>query len=308
MIAGLIFLILGAESLVRGSAALALRLGMRPLLIGMTVVAFGTSMPEMVVSVQAALSDRGDISLGNIIGSNICNLGLILGLSALVRPMIVRSRTVMMDVPVMIISVILLILFLLSPGLTRPEGTVLLVCMVLFMVYTVLQARHDHFQIQSSDLGMGEIRHIPFIRLTVYILFSLIGLFFGARFLIHGAVGLARAWGVSEAVIGLTIVAVGTSLPELATSIIAAARKESDIAVGNVIGSNIFNGLAILGTASLIRPFQSVECSWWSLGVMLLLSVLCLPFLRSGFRLSRFEGLCLLIVYGVYIVFLPGLF
>lgn len=284
----------------RGSSALALHLGMRPLLIGMTVVAFGTSMPEMVVSVQAVFSGQAGIALGNVIGSNICNLGLILGLSAVIRPLAVQSQTIRLDVPVMIVSAIILILFLFSSGLSRLEGIVQLAFMGLFLGYSIVNAGKDCIHIHSADLGVGDIRHWSFIRIISYILCGLVGLIPGAHLLIRGAVGLARSWGVSETVIGLTLVAVGTSLPELATSLLAAFRRESDIAVGNVIGSNIFNTLAILGVASIIKPFPDLNISWSSLGSMLILSLLCLPFFKSGFRLSRIEGFILIIIYGLY--------
>ncbi|MBN2105045.1 calcium/sodium antiporter [bacterium] len=300
LIIGLGLLILGAEALVRGSSALALHLGMRPLLIGMTVVAFGTSMPEMVVSVQAVFSGQAGIALGNVIGSNICNLGLILGLSAVIRPLAVQSQTIRLDVPVMIVSAIILILFLFSSGLSRLEGIVQLAFMGLFLGYSIVNAGKDCIHIHSADLGVGDIRHWSFIRIISYILCGLVGLIPGAHLLIRGAVGLARSWGVSETVIGLTLVAVGTSLPELATSLLAAFRRESDIAVGNVIGSNIFNTLAILGVASIIKPFPDLNISWSSLGSMLILSLLCLPFFKSGFRLSRIEGFILIIIYGLY--------
>lgn len=301
---GLILLVGGAEALVRGSSALALRLGMRPLLIGMTVVAFGTSMPEMVVSVQAALAGQADISLGNVIGSNICNIGLILGLSAMLRPLAIHSQTVRLDVPVMIGSALLMILFLKSPGLMRFEGILLFTGMMLFLGYSFVNARQDHLELMPSELGVGDIRHMSILKIILYLAFGLAGLIAGAQALIHGAVGLARQWGISESVIGLTLVAVGTSLPELATSIVAAFRKESDIAVGNIVGSNIFNTMAILGVASTIKPMRYIELSWFGLSVMTLLSLLCLPFLKSGFRLSRQEGFVLLVIYGAYIFIL----
>ncbi|MFC1568772.1 calcium/sodium antiporter [bacterium] len=301
---GLLLLLGGAEALVRGSSALAFRLGMRPLLIGMTVVAFGTSMPEMVVSVQAVLSGQTGISIGNVIGSNICNLGLILGLSGIIRPLIVQSQTIRTDVPVMIGSALLMILFIISPGLTRLEGVILLSFMGLFLGYSLAQTRHDQKRIKLMDLGVGDIRQIPLIRIILYVLFGLIGLILGAHLFIQGAIGLAILWGVSETVVGLTLVAVGTSLPELATSLVAVLRKESDIAVGNVIGSNIFNTLGILGVTSTVKPIQLIPVSWLSLGIMFGLSLLCLPFLKSGFRLSRVEGSVLLIIYSGYIFML----
>lgn len=301
---GLVILLLGAEALVRGSSALAYRLGMRPLLIGMTVVAFGTSMPEMMVSVRAAFSGQDGISIGNVIGSNICNLGLILGISAIIQPLKIQSQTVRMDVPVMIMSGLLITLFFRSSGLSRIEGGLLLVFMGTFIGYSLAKVKHDKLKLKTSDLGMGEIRYLSLSVILLYIFAGLAGLIVGAQFLIHGAVGLARTLGVSETLIGLTLVAVGTSLPELATSAIAAMRKEADIAVGNIIGSNIFNTLAILGLTSLLKPIRYIDFPWVSFLVMNALFLICLPFLKSGFRLSRTEGFVFLVIYCGYIYFL----
>ncbi|MBN1783293.1 calcium/sodium antiporter [bacterium] len=303
-VGGFFLLLAGAEILVRGSSALALRLGMRPLLIGMTIVAFGTSMPELLVSVQAALSDQSGLSVGNVVGSNICNLGLILGLSAMMRPLSVQSQTIRLDVPVMIGSSALLIFFLKSDGLSRPEGGILLLLMGGFLICSVLTSQRDRITIQSSDLGIGDIRHMKTVKMILYILSGIAALIGGAHWLILGAINLARLWGVSETVIGLTVVAVGTSLPELATSAVAALKKESDIAVGNVIGSNIFNILAILGITAAFKPLPDPGISWPSIGSMMLLSLLCLPFMKSGYRLSRSEGAVLLAFYAAYILIL----
>lgn len=299
---GLLILLLGAEGLVRGSSALAYRLGMRPLLIGMTVVAFGTSMPEMIVSVQAALSGQPSVSLGNVIGSNICNIGLILGLSALVRPLTVQSQTVRMDVPVMIGSAVLITIFLYSSGLSRIEGMILVLVIGLFLGYTMIVSVQDRFRMRPMGLEIRDLKYMSLFKIVLHIAFGFAGLLSGAHFFLYGAVRLAVLLGISETILGLTLVALGTSLPELATSFIASLHKESDLAVGNVIGSNIFNTLAILGVTSLVHPLQNIYISWLSIGSMLLLSILCLPFLKSGFRLNRIEGCVLLIIYVIYVV------
>jgi cation:H+ antiporter len=304
LLAGLTLLLAGAEGLVRGSSALAFRLGMRPLLIGMTVVAFGTSMPEMVVSLQAALEGKTGLSIGNVIGSNISNLGLILGLSAVIRPLGIQIRTIRMDIPVMIGSSVLFYLCIRNDGIQRTEGIAMLSLMIFFVVFSVVQARRERVKLKPSELGVGDIRRLPAAGIALLMAGGLAGLLTGGRLLIWGATDLARHFGLSETVIGLTIVALGTSLPEMATSVIASIRKESDIAVGNIIGSNIFNTLAIPGLTAMFRPLPLSEGSMLSFGIMTGLSVLCLPFMKSGFRLNRFEGCFFLVIYLAYLLLL----
>lgn len=254
---GLGLLYFGAEGLVRGSSRLAFRLGLSRLVIGLTIVAFGTSMPEMVVSVQTAWAHQGDISLGNVIGSNICNIALILGLSSLVRPLPVHVQVVRLQIPIMIGVSFLIWVLLLDRMLTRVEGECLFLGILLYTYGSLYLAKKEYAQLNkengSSPLPLST--QPPWLD-ALFILGGLVMLIIGAKIFISGSVTLARILHIREAVIGLTIVAVGTSLPELATSMVAAFKREGDIAIGNVVGSNIFNILAILGVASMVRPIE----------------------------------------------------
>jgi len=305
LIGGLGFLYIGAEGLVRGSVALALRAGLTRLVVGLTIVAFGTSSPELVVSVGASLEGNSAIAMGNVIGSNICNIALILGLSALVRPVAVNVQVVRLQIPLMIAASCILGLFLLDGVLSRLNGLILVIGIVAYIAYSIYLARNDMSRENMGDVDVG----IPVLRknLLIEIIFVVGGLVLlavGARLFVMGAVSMAGRLGISQAIIGLTIVALGTSLPELATSMVAAVKKEGDIAVGNVVGSNIFNILAILGLASLIRPVGLGGIGAFDVFVMLGVSLLVLPLARSGFVLNRKEGFVLLLCYAGYILFL----
>lgn len=304
LIAGTFLLYFGAEGLVRGSSSLALRLKLTPLVIGLTVVAFGTSMPEMVVSVGAALSGSGAIAAGNVIGSNIANVALILGISALIFPLAVNLRVIRVDLPITVLASLVLILLLLDQSVGRLEGLFLLAGLLAYTLFSLRTARRETAVTEGAfDDAIPQETQSVLLSL-LFVLGGLVPLVVGARLLVTGAVAIATAAGMSEAVIGLTIVAVGTSLPELATSVLAAFRKEGDIAIGNVVGSNIFNILGILGIASLARPLEGTGMSPVDLGLMLLLAILLLPLARSGWRLNRWEGASLLLVYIAYVVYL----
>ena len=305
LIVGLVLLYFGAEGLVRGSSSLALRLGVGPLLVGLTVVAFGTSTPELVVSLKAAYLGQGDISVGNVVGSNICNIGLILGFSALIIPIKVASQIVRVDTPIMI-GVTALALFCLHDGsLSRFEGIVLFVLLVVYVLFSIRLAKQ-----QATDPLAGEFsEEIKVSKKGIwqdiaFIVAGLVMLVFGARFLVEAAIDIAKAFGLSEAVIGLTIVAVGTSLPEFATSLVAALKKEADIAVGNVVGSNIFNILGILGISAAVTPLSSSGITNIDLGVMAAFAVVLWIFSRTGFRITRPEGLFMLVAYAGYVAWL----
>ncbi|MBC8417973.1 MAG: calcium/sodium antiporter [Desulfobacterales bacterium] len=308
LLAGLFGLYVGAEGLVRGSASLASQLGLSRLVIGLTVVAFGTSTPELVVSIKAAHDGLFAISLGNIVGSNICNIALILGLSALIKPIRIHAQVVRLQIPIMILISLILMLLLLNGRLSRLEGAGLFLGIVFYTGYSLHLARKENRRSNAKE--SGESVKGPRASLWVSALFVAGGLgllMAGAKFFLTGAVSLARILGVSEAFIGLTIVAIGTSLPELATSIMAVVKKEGDIAVGNVVGSNIFNILCILGVSSLVQPIQMAGISLTDLGVMTATAILVLPMARSGFLLARWEGAILLAVYGAYIYYLSSL-
>ncbi|MFM8231863.1 MAG: calcium/sodium antiporter [Chthoniobacterales bacterium] len=305
LIVGLVLLYFGAEGLVRGSSSLALRLGVGPLLVGLTVVAFGTSTPELVVSLKAAYLGQGDISVGNVVGSNICNIGLILGFSALIIPIKVASQIVRVDTPIMI-GVTALALFCLHDGsLSRVEGIVLFVLLVAYVLFSIHLARQ-----QATDPLAGEFsEEIKISKWGVwqdiaFIVAGLVMLVFGARFLVEAAIDIAKAFGLSEAVIGLTIVALGTSLPEFATSLVAALKKEADIAVGNVVGSNIFNILGILGVSAFITPLNSSGITGIDLAVMAAFALALWGFSSTGHRITRIEGSIMLLAYTAYIFWL----
>ena len=294
----------GAESLVRGSVALAFRLGLTPLIIGLTVVAFGTSMPEMVVSVDASLEGSGSIAVGNIVGSNIGNIALILGLSVLITPTSVRAQVVRFEVPLVILASVLVSALLWDGEIDRLSGLLLIGLLLAYLAFSIRKARLESRAVE--DEFEESLPSVP-SKLWLDLLLVGLGLVFlvvGARMMVTGAVTIAEDYGVSQVVIGLTIVAIGTSLPELATSAVAALKGEGDIAVGNVVGSNLFNMLGILGVATLVRPMHDADVGLVSLFVMTVLSLALFPLMRSGGRLSRAEGGLLLTSYAVYMAYL----
>ena len=307
ILGGLLLLYAGGESLVRGSSSLALRLGMTPLVVGLTVVAFGTSAPELVVSLRAALQGSGDIAVGNAVGSNILNLAVVLGLTAVVAPIRVNPQVNRLEVPLMVGASLLLVFFLRDGYLSRWEGAALLSGLLLYIAFRLLwvgrrssPALEDTFGETLSAVPGG-------LPLAALLMVGGIGLLMGgARLLVWGAVRVAQGLGISEAVIGLTVVALGTSLPELATSLLAAFRKQSAIAVGNIIGSNLFNILGILGTASLTRPLVARGVTPVDLWMMAGTAILAVPILRIGLRVSRIEGWLLLASYGGYLAWLAA--
>lgn len=294
----------GAEALIRGSSALALRMGISPLVIGLTVVAFGTSSPELVVSVEASAANSGTIALGNVIGSNICNIALILGLSALIRPVEVKAQVIQREIPVMILITVVFVIFLLNGVLGRVEGIILLAGIVLYVFYSYFSSRKERKEIQNEfeeEVPGKKTGLLISIILTVAGLGLLIG---GSHFLVEGAVAAAERMGISRLIIGLTIIAVGTSLPELITSAVAAYKNKGDISIGNVVGSNIFNLLGIMGVASIINAVPSSELSSVDITFMILTAVILFPLSKTGFRISRIEGALLVSGYLVYLYFL----
>lgn len=310
-IPGLIVLILGAELLVRGASKLALYFGISPLVVGLTVVAFGTSSPELAVSVQSAWSGQVDIALGNVVGSNIFNVLFILGISALIAPLVVHRQLIRQEVPIMIGVSLLLWALVADGGISRVDG---LIFVGLLLAYTVLIIRQSRREVaaQVADAGAKEAddgqawdAHWP-----VQVLLVLAGmglLVLGSNWLVEAAVTLAGRLGISEVVVGLTIVAAGTSLPEVATSIMAAVRGERDIAVGNVVGSNIFNILAVLGISASIAPGDLVvpaSLLAFDLPVMVVVAVACLPIFFTGHLIARWEGALFLAYYVAYTTYL----
>lgn len=303
ILGGLTGLFLGGEGLIRGSSSLAIRVGISPLVVGLTVVAFGTSSPELLVSLKAAIMGSSSIALGNVIGSNIANIALILGLSAVITPIEVHANVIKREIPIMIVVSLLLIFFLLDGTLGFIEGLIFIILLIAYTVVNILLSLKENKEIEKEfEEGLKSRLNIPLA--ILFIIVGLVFLFFGADLFLKGAVSLAKMFNVSDAIIGLTIVAVGTSLPELFTSIVATIKKESDIAVGNVVGSNIFNILSILGISAIIVPISSSQISIFDLGAMLAAALILLPLSYTGFRISRLEGLLLLIGYFAYIFLL----
>jgi cation:H+ antiporter len=304
---GFVLLTYGAARLVDGSSALALRLRLTPLVVGITVVAFGTSAPELVVSIRATLAGSSEIAIGNVIGSNIANIALILGVTAVIRPMTGIHRDILkVDVPLMMFVTLAASLFILDDIIGRFEGLILFSGLIAYIVFNIRRARslppdllEQRVEIPDSDTAKMSLSAAWF-----WVVAGLALLVLGGELLVNGAVQIASALGVSEAVIGITIVSVGTSLPELATSAVAAIKKEGDIAVGNIIGSNVFNLLSILGITALIHPLDSSSFSLIDLSVMLGLTLLIWPLMRRGLELNRLEGGFLLLIYAGYMLWL----
>jgi cation:H+ antiporter len=302
---GLILLAVGANGLVRGAVGIAARFGVPPLVIGLTVVAFGTSSPEVLVSLQASLAGDPEIALGNVVGSNIFNVLFILGLSAAITPLVVSERLVRRDVPVMIGVSLLVYLMSMNGRIGPGEGIFLLAGIILYVFVLVRRAKGAGEVSEDAEIEVA-----PAARWWVdpaFLVFGLALQVVGARWLVSGAITIATSLGVSELVIGLTIVAAGTSLPEVATSVAAAMRGQRDIAVGNVVGSNIFNLLLVLGIAGIVAP-SGLEVPegaiTFDLPVMLAVALACLPIFVIGYSIKRWEGVVFLGYYVAYTVFL----
>lgn len=296
LVAGLVGLFFGGEALVRGSVGIARRMAIPPLLIGLTVVGFGTSTPELLVSVDAAWRGVPDIALGNIVGSNIANILLIIGLSALVWPIRVMGSTLRRDTGVMMAAALVLVPVFAMGQMGRVAGMALVAGLVAYLVWAYRQPG-------EAATGSGDASTpAPMLVSVLWVLAGLVALMTGARFLVDGAVSIARGYGISEAFIGLTIVAVGTSLPELATSLIAALRRQSEIAIGNIVGSNIFNVLGILGVTALVAPIPvASRFLTFDLPVMIAVSVVLTALLLTRPVIGRGIGVVMLAGYVAYI-------
>ncbi len=314
-IVGLIILYYGAEWLVKGSSGLARSLGLSPLVIGLTIVAFGTSSPEIVVSVVSSIKGKSMIAVGNVIGSNICNIALVLGLAALFYPVSIRSSVIQRDIPIMLAVSAYLFLISIDSVLGRIEGVTLMIGIILYSLFNYFYATMKLPQLAGdSDIHVDKTLDTDKKKESkaVQILLIIVGIggvIGGAELLIGAAVKIMTVLGVSEKFIGLTMVAFGTSLPELATSVVAAFKKEMDISFGNLIGSNVFNILCVLGAASLVRPIH-IPGGFFGSGlvidylVMIFISVLPWLMMRKSFKISRFHGMTLLGCYGVYLIYL----
>ncbi len=302
---GLVILLAGGEALVRGAAALALRLGLTPLFVGLTVVAFATSSPELAVSLKAALDGIGGLALGNVVGSNIANIALILGVAALIRPLSVEAKLVRIDVPIMLgCSLLVTVLVVMNAGLGRLAGSMLVVLLGGYLVFSIWEVRRERPDVQQDVAAAATTRSRALALQLVLIAGGIAGLAFGASLFVRGAMEIAVSLGVSAEVIGLTVVALGTSLPELATSVVASFRRQADIAVGNVVGSNIFNLLCVLGITAVVVPVAAGAVSVIDLAVMMAVAVLLWLMTIRGVYLNRWEGGLLLAIYCAYMVWL----
>jgi cation:H+ antiporter len=309
--AGIVLLISGAELLVRGASRLAVALGITPLVVGLTVVAFGTGSPELAVGIQASYAGQADITIGNVVGSNIFNVLLVLGLSAVVAPLIVSQQLVRLDVPLMIVISLGLLFMSIDGMIDRADGAVLLAASMGYTFLLIRISRREAASVQNEyDKAYGGSVHRDRGRWPLHVLLVLIGLALlvvGAEWLVDGAVVIAQALGVSELIIGLTVIAAGTSLPEVATSIIAGLRGERDIAVGNVVGSNIFNILVVVGATAMVAPeglSVAPAAINFDMPVMIAASLLCLPIFFVGYRIGRWEGALFLSYYIFYTFYL----
>ena len=304
IIGGFIFLFFGGDWLVDGGVALARRFRISTLVVGMTIVAFGTSAPELLVSLVSAIKGSSGIAMGNVIGSNIVNIALILGLTAIICPIETDNRKVVTNGTVMILASGMLILFSLHSGISRPEGLMLFASLILFTILSIRKGKMQKQEAETLELKEGGKKPMPAPRAIILITISCVMLAFGADILVDGATTLARAMEVSDKVIGLTIVALGTSLPELAASVAAAIRKEMDISIGNIIGSNIFNILCVLGVSTSIKPisFEFGDYMYdliWMLGFSVFI-ILFTSLRKKKGRLGRTAGILFLLAYAVY--------
>ncbi|MDA0842280.1 MAG: calcium/sodium antiporter [Planctomycetota bacterium] len=306
-VVGLALLIVGAELLVRGASKLARSFGIPSLIVGLTVVAFGTSAPEFAVSVKSALTGQSSIAVGNVVGSNIFSVLFILGLSALISPLVVSKQLIRFDVPLMIGASILVFLLAWDHRLTRLDGSLLFGGLILYTAFLIYHGRKHSNHEKPSQVPIQQLEKRSAITNVVFIIAGLVLLVIGSRLLVNSAVAFAQFFGVSELLIGLTIVAAGTSLPEVVTSIIASLRGERDIAVGNVVGSNLFNLLGVLGLSALVAPTAiDVAPSVLSFDLPLMISVAfaCLPIFFTGGIISRWEGGLLFAYYFAYTAYL----
>ncbi|MEX0926404.1 MAG: calcium/sodium antiporter [Dehalococcoidia bacterium] len=308
---GLAILVAGAEMLVRGASRLATAIGISPVVVGLTIVAFGTSAPELAVSIQSAATGNADLAIGNVVGSNIFNVLFILGISALPGTLLVAQRLVRLDVPLMIALSILVLVLALDGGLGKLDGALLFSVAIVYTVWTIRSSRRETADIRaeySAEFGPSAASTRSGWQFNViFILIGLVLLVVGSNWLVNGAVEIASALGAPQLIVGLTIIAAGTSLPEVATSLTAAIRGERDIAVGNVVGSNIFNIISVLGLAALVSPSgiqAAASAVYFDIPVMIVTAVACLPIFFTGYSIARWEGALFLAFYAAYVVYL----
>jgi cation:H+ antiporter len=308
IIAGFIALYFGAEWLVKGASEIAIKVGISPLVVGLTVVAFGTSTPELLVCLKANAVSQPDLALGNIIGSNICNIALILGIAAVIKPIEIHRQIIRREMPILIAVTLGFIGVLWNGSISQVEGAVLFLCVVSYVVVSIVQSRKEHGQNDYGEFSTDEVVAVKKSgtkKLVISIVFILVGLGvlkYGSEWLVEGGVGVAGAMGIDEAIIALFLFAFGTSLPELATSIVAIRKGEGDIITGNAIGSCIFNILAVIGITAMVKPIKEEEIELLDKMVMLGVTVGIFIFMWSRMRLNRIEGAILLAGYATYCV------
>lgn len=299
---GLIILLIGGKILVDGASGIAVKLGMSAGLIGLTIVAFGTSAPELLVSINAAIKGNSDIAIGNVIGSNIANIALVLGISGLFYPIIIKKNHLKLDYFITVLVSLLFFGLSYNGFISTIEGVLLFVLFIGFNIYLFKTSGSENPEVEEE---IELAKRFSWLKSIVYFLGGIVGLYFGSELLVENAVLISREFGVSERVIGVTIIAIGTSLPELITSIIAALSKRTDLALGNILGSNIMNILSIIGITAIIKPIgvsqEFINSDFlWMLGITLFL----FPLMRTKMRVSKIEGSLLLISYGAYLFFL----
>lgn len=300
--AGLAMLFFGAEWLVKGSIAISNKLGVSQLVIGLTVVAFGTSTPELAVSISSAMQGLPDVSLGNVVGSNIVNIGAILGISAIISPIIVSKSAIRKEVPIMIGISFLLLAIIIDGKIDFADGLLLVIGIIVFTVYSYRSSKKDA-DIEEIPVSQKLQKNV-FSKSVIFMIMGLALLTCGSFLTVDNAVIIGASFGVSELFMGLTIVAIGTSLPELITSVVAARKGHADLSVGNIVGSNVFNIMAILGISSMISGITVSEQILVDVGIMLAFSLALIPIMRSGFAISRKEGVFLIAGYLGYVIFL----
>jgi len=305
LILSIVLLFFGAEFLVKGSSAIALKAGISPLVVGLTVVAFGTSMPELLVSIQASWQGSGGMAVGNVVGSNIFNICVILGISAMINPLSIQLQVIKFDTPVLLMVTILFIVVFIDQTIGRLEGIILLAGIISYTFFNIRQARLENVTPAGAfEIPKTDEKGLPVWKIVLLVSGGLVILGAGSQFLVRGASDIARSLNVDEAIIGLTIIAAGTSMPELATSVVASLRKNADISIGNIIGSNIFNLLGIIGVTGTINPIQASNISWIDIGVMFFAAVVLLPLMKSDKAITKYEGFFLLLVYAGYLYYL----
>lgn len=306
LILGTLILLGGGKALVDGAASIAAKAGIRTGIIGLSIVAFGTSAPELLVSINSAIKGNSDLAIGNVIGSNIANLGLVLGLSGLIYPILIRRSHLRLELPIMIVSCILFFMVCLDAKISFSEGLFLTSLFLSFVFFLFWKSQSDKLRGRVLDQeefdGIKIYRWITSITLLI---FGALGLYFGSKILVNSAITISKNYGISERIIGITFIAIGTSLPEMTASVYASFSKKTDLAIGNILGSNILNILSIIGITSLIRPISIGEeflkqDFYWLLGISLVL----IPLMKSKMRISKLEGGILLGIYVAYLIFI----